>query len=554
MAGSHVIQRNTDVFQFTDKPGQNVRLANGKTSALWFQRCFDGKCFVTEPLSRGGRLTLELSGSGALLLGLLNRRPTKSEVRDVENKLSPNCVYLQEYDMHKQKKFTVSLSRETSREVKLKNDVETRTLEIKNGHIFLAFELLFGDFVMELLSDDGRNYKFDAVCGPNIRYPSRSCTSVCLQNAYGDTLCSASRAVEKRETIHLIFNPVDEAKWCHMITYLSNRSPAMMDANNMKMGLRSRMKFKLRGSVQLCFQDGGVPSYAFNGRKKRADVSDLDLSAPLFLYMQLFRVRVDLHTARPISFGPTRCVIDGADNRSGDGPLPRELPRSVIDGADNRSGDGPLPRELPRSDIDGADNRSGDGPLPRELPRSVIDGADNRSGDGPLPRELPRSVIDGADNRSGDGPLPRELPRSVIDGADNRSGDGPLPRELPRSVIDGAHARPAAGAGSSECLMTKKSFSNLIQSNYVYLQEILDPGPLADHLLAGHKMSPTQAEEILELPTRRKKCEKVLHILMKVPDTEETFVRAMGYPQHPQKHILFKLGLLEGASSRDCET
>ncbi|XP_071085636.1 uncharacterized protein [Haliotis cracherodii] len=449
MSGSHMIQRNTDVFQFTDKHGQNVRLANGKTSALWFQRCFDGKCFVTEPLSRGGRLTLELSGSGALLLGLLNRRPRKSEVRDVENKLSPNCVYLQQYDMHKQKKFTVSLSRETSREVKLKNDVETRTLEIKNGHIFLAFELLFGDFVMELLSDDGRNYKFDAVCGPNIQYPSRSCTSVCLQNAYGDTMCSASRAVGKRETIHLIFNPVDEAKWCHMITYLSNRSPAMMDVNNMKMGLRSRMKFKLRGTVQLCFQDGGVPSYAFNGRKKRADVSDLDLSAPLFLYMQLFRVRVDLHTARPISSGPTRCVSDGADNRSGDGPLPRELPRSAIDGAD---------------------------------------------------------------------------------------------------------ARPAAGAGSSERLMTKKSFSDLIQNNYVYLQEILEPDHLADHLLAGHKMTPTQAEEFLELPTRRKKCEKVLHILMKVPDTEETFVRAMKYPQHPQKHILIELGLLEGASSRDCET
>ncbi|XP_067670108.1 uncharacterized protein [Haliotis asinina] len=432
MSGSHRLQGNTHVLRFCHKHGQNVRLANGKMSALWAQCCFDGKCFVTEPLSTGGHITLNLSGSGSFLLGLTDRRPTPPEIHDVENRLSSNCVSLHPYHMRKQKKFKMSLSRERLREVKVTGTNE-RVLPIKSGNIFVVLELLFGDLVVKLQADDGKNYKFDETCGPNI-YPSRDFTTVCLKNSYGEALCAAARPLDKRETIHLIFNPVEEAKWCHMTTYLSNKNPTMVDAHNIERRIRSRMKFKIRGSVQLRFHDGDVPCYTFNEREKLADVSDLDLAAPVFLYIRLFRVRVDLRSVpepRHVSKIYSRCVEDG----------------------------------------------------------------------------------------------------SIL------------------SRVPSESHRPSVDASATGRRKKTGSFSDLIQSKYVYLKRVLDPGPLADHLVADHKMSPTKAEEFQELRHRKEKCEMVLNILMKDPTTEGTFIKAMEYPEHPQKDILTELGLLGGATS-----
>ncbi|XP_046562793.1 uncharacterized protein LOC124271660 isoform X2 [Haliotis rubra] len=429
-----------DLFQFCDKHGQNVRLANGKKTVLWAQSCFDGKCFISERLSKGGHFTLKLSGSGSILLGLADRRPKSDEIHDVENKLSSNCVYLQPYDMHKQRSFTVSLSRERSREIKVKGDND-RVLTINSGNIYVVLELLFGDLVVDLLADDGKKYKFDETCGPNIDL-SRDFTTVCLKNAYSEAVCAAGRPLDKRETIHLIFNPVDEASWCHMTTYLSNKSPTMVDAHNMERGMRSRVKFKMRGSVQLCLQDDNVPCYTLNGQKKLADVRDLDITAPVYLYIQLFRVRVDLRSEpkpRTVSTNSSKCVKDGLDHGS------------------------------------------------------------------------------------------------ILSGIPSES------------------QRPAVDACTTGRRMTKKSFSDLIQSNRVYLKEFLDPHPLADHLVGDHKMSPTEAEKFQELRHRLEKCDMVLHILMMDPTTEGTFIKAMEYPEHPQKHILTKLGLLEGSTSAGSE-
>ncbi|XP_041356157.1 uncharacterized protein LOC121373547 [Gigantopelta aegis] len=299
-------------LRFSSVHGQNVLLGDKMSTSTWEMSAHWGTCVTNRQLLKGEIIELELTGSGHMFIGLLRSKPNEN---DILGKKSPVRIVGDNWVHFRLKKnnFVVRLEKTSTKEVTFYSGGDNKSEVFKIPDCWLCCDLLFGDIEVKLLRKDksdkkssskrGSPFCFDSVCGPNVSLCSNS-TIAKLKHINPSSICCTDRPVVQGDVIEIKVEPIRDAKWTYIKIYMSNfssRDLKIDQADFERLELdKTRELLPLttlkntQATIIVQVREDRKITYTVCGDEKLCDVTGLDLSKSIYVYFELFRVKLTL--------------------------------------------------------------------------------------------------------------------------------------------------------------------------------------------------------------------------------------------------------------------
>ncbi|XP_071085176.1 uncharacterized protein [Haliotis cracherodii] len=581
-------------LRFSTTHGQNVELEQHGKSAQWNISCHCGTCCTSRSLEKGDKLTFKLSGSGHVLLGLLSFKPDAANFQNMEiTKVEKNAHWTQ--FRFKKETTGITLSRSKTREVtfsrEVKGKTETHTCGVAGQDLFVFFAIQFGDIVIEMTSDSKKKtICFDKACGSNMILEEQG-KRASLKQSNLSACCCTDRALAPGEVIDLHISPKDNASWTYVKLFVSNLNGTQLQLQKFEVSPDSSLyppegiKVDKKGTIQIRLSEAGEIVYSVQTRETRQAISGpgLDLNRPLYLFVELFRVKVVIESTLPEEEATYLTALNLTEDNPYLQPIPDpshtppcktgargfpevssliktflpereyiEISEDTVDARQTLPDIFPDPSlTLPkRHDIVG---NSRVDPTPNANNQQHVqkqgDSLDKRP---PIPVPRKDQGQFGGGDTEASGPTaghccPQGQPTGGSSGPEScEPPPTPIPQDaMSFQLIDSLTSHLALGPIVSQNdpiggPVPVSSFAEKIRTNYVQLLDRLEPDPIADHLFQGGNISDAEQCSFHEM-NKKAKSRFVLQILKTRPRSKDNFITALR--QSAQRDIVDLLGL-----------
>ncbi|XP_067668556.1 uncharacterized protein [Haliotis asinina] len=585
-------QPRITALRFSTNHGQNVLLKHHGKSAEWKLSCHCGTCCTSRSLPKGEKLDFKISGSGHVLLGLMSHKPETASTPYMDiTKVEPTANYT--HFRFKKETTRVTLSRTKSREVKfsreMKDKTEENTFPIQGQDLFVFFEIQFGDIVIEITSDSSKKtICFDAECGSNMILEQQG-KRASLKQCNLSALCCTDRPLAPGEVIDLHISAKDGASWTYVKLFVSNQNGSQLQLQNVEVSPDSFLypsegiKVDKKGTVQIRVSEAGEIVYSVQTREARKIIGgdSLDLYQPLYLCVELFRVKAEIESTLPEEDATylTASFLTEDDTYLLPVSEPRPSSSTGVTGY-------PEVPSLSQPDLPDREYTT----IPDETlvdifpdpsqtflkdpnadlnSRSAMDKIKTKKQQGekpesssdepmtiPFPRQYREELGGGATEASGPTQGQYSPQRQPTGGSSGPESFEPPSTSIPQdampfqvferltsqleSVLMGTQRPSGVQDEPNRDHRPVSSFGEKIRTNYVQLLDRLEPDPIADHLFQSGNISDAEQYSFHE-KDKKAKSRFILHILTTRPRTKDTFIIAL--QQSAQGDIVDLLGL-----------